>query len=252
MTGTLRRGPGLGPFLRLSPTPSRRRLTTVLVVLTLLAAAAVWYLNRDRSDDPASLDQSYLAGARGPACLRLVIGMDVSGSMTDYSAARNQALEQFVRWAGQPNTLRPNDEVAIVDFAFNAVVRSPPRPARQTVNLAPGGVTDGNSTLLTPLLDRLGAMPATRCDKAVVLLSDAQLQDTPTDERAGDALLDRYGVHDVRLLVPSAHIDVPTQWATAFPTAQPTVFDGMDPDSTALAFGRTVAGLVGQQLKGRT
>jgi hypothetical protein len=253
MSIRLSAGPPLGQGPGLESSPGRRRRRWLALALALLTAVAVFLWLRPGSPPapPSSLGGYRLAGPRGPSCLRLIIGMDVSGSMRDFTTPRDDALDQLAKWAGQPGTLRAGDELAIVDFAADAAVRSAPRPANQPPDLAQSSATDGTYTLLMPLLDQIALFPRTSCDSALVLLSDAQLNDLPGSAAEGNALLNRYGLHDMRLLVPSAEIQVPPQWTQAFPIAAPVVFDGTNSNETAIAFGRTIAGLAGQQLVAR-
>jgi hypothetical protein len=58
----------------------------------------------------------------------------------------------------------------------------------------------------------------------------------------------RAGVHQVHLLVPGHDIQSPTSWVNAFPVAAPRHFDGNDADETALAFGQTLADILGREL----
>lgn len=246
------------PVPRLAPLPGfsrpvgRRRWMALIaaLALALIALAACQFLGAGPGR-PGALGGYQLVGARGPSCLRLIIGMDVSGSMRGYSAARDDALRQLVGWAGQPHTLGPRDQLAVVDFAQTAAIRSSPRPVSAPAELSPPPVTDGRDTLLHPLLQQIKTFRPTTCDSVLVLLSDAQLADLPPGVPAGDKLLSGYGIHDIRLLVPSSSITVWRQWPQAFPSAQPLFFDGTNSSDTAIAFGRVIAGLTGQRLEPR-
>ncbi|MEV6527240.1 hypothetical protein AB0M43_35455 [Longispora sp. NPDC051575] len=227
--------------------------TTGLVLLALALLAAWLWPASEQSDRPSSLSRTELVGPRGPACVRVVVGLDISGSMTLFAKPRDAALEQLLTWVRQPRTLRDNDEVAVVEFAFDAGVRQSatavtalPAPLQAT------HVSDGADTLLEPLLTATSALSPTRCDVALVLISDAQLADLPISPVVGRDRLNRHGVHDLRLLAPGRSIDVPGQWATGFPEAAPTRFDGANAEETALAFGRTIADLTHQTLRRRT
>jgi hypothetical protein len=256
MSGRLSSGPWLERQPRLTP-PSRRHRAYLLPLLPLLLLAG-WIGWRTAGPHPtpatavaaSTLDRYHLVGARGPTCLRLVIGLDVSGSMRDFAAARDAALTQLIAWA--KTNLRGDDEVAIVDFALDAAVRLP--PTRRDAILGGGGtplVNDGRDTLLTPALAVADTFPPSQCDAILLLLSDAQISDLPADDAGGRRLLRDHKLHDVRLLVPGDGIEVYGGWSLAFPAAAPVRFDGSDTDSTALAFGRTVASLTGQRLEQR-
>lgn len=238
--GPLGRGRGLGPAV-----DARRML--LLVLLTGLLWLAWWALP---SGDRVLADR-YLAGARGPACVRVVVAVDGSGSMTDYAAARDAALVQLLAWSAR--NLREDDELAVVDFAATAADRLPVTAARALGNGAVPAAApiDTGSTLLAPVLTAIGAQAPSRCDRALMLLSDGQLGDLPTDEAGGRAALAAHDVRDLALLVPGTSIDVPAEWSTAFPYAPPLRFDGHDPDATAVAFGEAVAAITGQTLATR-
>jgi Mg-chelatase subunit ChlD len=240
----LRATPRLIAPPQLAPLAGQRRR---LLWLALLIAALLATLACDRQPGPGALAEYHLTGARGPACLRLVIGTDVSGSMNDYATAREAALGDLLRWV--PANLRPGDEVAVVDFADDARVRLPPT-AVETVGGPPAlAAVSGGGTEFRPVLDQLATFPdRPECDTAVVLISDGMLAGLPAAEIAGLQLLAHYNVHDLRLLVPGEDIDVPSMWHAAFPSAPATRFDGHDQDATARAFGETIAGLTGQRL----
>ncbi|TDV40130.1 hypothetical protein [Actinophytocola oryzae] len=251
MSVMLTPGPRLGPLPTLSPPARRRRWLLALAAMTTLLLIG-WLLLPESSDSPDELRGYVLNGPRGPRCVRVVVGMDVSGSMQSFAQPRNQALTQLVVWSREPRTLRKTDELAVVDFAFDAATRSTPRPAHDGIDSTTTSTSDGTATLLRPLLEQVATFPASKCDTELLLLSDAQLSDLPKTSGDGNDLLNRYGIHDIRLLVPSDGISVPQEWNVAFPSASPEVFDGTDPDSTAIAFGHTLADLVGQRLEPRS
>ncbi|WP_214406328.1 hypothetical protein [Pseudonocardia lacus] len=174
--------------------------------------------------------------------------MDTSGSMRDYAAARDAAFAQAFRWL--PDNLRSDDELVVVDVAATAAVRLAPVSMTGVPASVPPptGVPDGRDTLLGPALDVIGALPPTPCERSVVLLSDVQFADLPPDEAAGRALMSRVGVRAVLSLVPGEDIQVPAQWATAFPDAPPVRFDGSDSEQTALVLGGAAATATGQRL----
>src|SRR5262249_41992342 len=107
---------------------------------------------------------------------------------------------------------------------------------------------DGPLTLVGPVLDAIDGFPATRCDTAAVLVSDAQIADLPGTAASGQAMLVAHQIHDIRLLVPGAGISVDPVWGVAFPAAPPRVFDGRDPDATGLALGQTIVDLTHRRL----
>ncbi|WP_035858794.1 VWA domain-containing protein [Cryptosporangium arvum] len=246
---TLAPGPRFGRSPRLGG-PSRRLWWTLAALLLLLPLLWLLFTNCQRQEDPAPVSGELggyaLEGKRGKECLRLTLMVDSSGSMQDYAGARDAALARLVPWLA--TNLRDTDQLSVVDFAETATVRLPPTTAKSAGAPAATGVADGGGTLLEPALAQVDAFRRTRCETALLLLSDAQVTDIPTSEPAARALLRKHRISDVKLLVPGQGIEVPDSWLTAFPDAQPRKFDGYDPDATAVAIGRTVAELTGQKL----
>jgi hypothetical protein len=231
---------------RLERPPGGYRLYAVPLLLALLVAACWHFWPAAKSPD--SLSGYRAAGPRDELnCLRLVVGVDVSGSMSNFAVPRDDALGQLFDWLKK--NLRPDDQVAIVDFAAVAVVRMRPTPVASLGKLpAPTGARDGTYTYFRPLLSDISQFPRTGCDTALVLISDAQLIDLPTTEAEGRQLLLDHQVGRIRLLVPGAAIQVGSGWKLGFPAAAPLVFDGTDVKATGLALGNTVVGLTGQSL----
>lgn len=230
-----------GPRLTGSGTP-RNTLLALLVPLLVLASAGVGWSHRP----PASLAETTLTGPRGPQCLRVVLANDTSGSMKSYSVARQAALAQFLAWA--PGQLRPDDQIGVINFADTAAWTSTPVSPGTGSTSRPGSTSDASSTLLSPVLEAVAAAPASSCRTWLLLLSDAQLADTPaTPGHARAALVDA-GIDDLSLLVPDPDISVPHQWTTVFPFAAPVRFDGSNPDQSALTYGRLTADITGQHL----
>jgi hypothetical protein len=228
--------------------PGSNRLYVLPILLALLALAG-WYSWPAAAKPPTSLSGYEATGSRNELnCLRLVIGVDVSGSMRDFTVPRDDALQELFSWLKKKN-LRSDDQVAIIDFAAVAEVRMPPTQVADLGSLpAPAGAKDGTYTYFRPILRDIDNFPRTTCDTALVLISDAQLADLPATEDAGRQLLLAHHVGRIRLLVPGAGIYVPPVWKKGFPSAAPLVFDGTDAEATGLAFGHIVVGLTGQSL----
>jgi hypothetical protein len=200
-----------------------------------------------RATRRSPLDQLYLMGTRNPHRLRLLIGADGSGSMDGCATARDAALTTFIQWAAV--NLHADDEIAVLDWAANAKVRLRPTPLVQTTGTLPRPTRlDCSDSRLTPLLHTIGNLPPTDARTALVLLSDAQLADLPPTSAAGQHTLEAQEIDDLQLLVPGLDIQVPAQWNTAFPTADPQWFDGSDAHATSLALARALASLTGQRL----
>ncbi|HET9894558.1 MAG TPA: hypothetical protein VFQ44_06445 [Streptosporangiaceae bacterium] len=215
-----------------------------------MLAAAVWYLwpSPGQAQAPASLSGYRAGGARDELnCLRLVIGVDVSGSMRGFTVPRDDALTELFGWV--KTNLRPDDQVAIIDFAAVAKIRMMSTTVADLGSLPPpAGAEDGYYTYFRPILADVDQLPATRCDTALVLISDAQLIDLPKTQAAGRSLLLAHHISKIRLLVPGAAIQVDPIWVKGFPSAVPYVFDGTDAEATGLALGRVVVSLTGQSL----
>jgi hypothetical protein len=249
----------------------RRRIAGPLALLAvplllLLLLLAFW---PEDDDEPPTAAGSgapgvagiVLAGPRPPNCLRLVLANDVSGSMSDYAVAREQAMTALLNWL--PKNLRSDDEIAVIDFAETAATKMPPTKVSTLDSghtLASGGAMDGSYTWFTPVLTQMDSWPKTNCDIALVLLSDAQIvlsaeNDNPTslpaDADAGRQLAQEHNIHDVRLLVPDPAIEVPPYWEGVFPAAAPLRFNGLDADETATAVASTTAELTNQSLVNR-
>lgn len=239
-----------GPH-RLDGPPASRVLILLPLLFALLAVAGAWYGWSTTHKPPGALANYRAVGPRDEVnCLRLVIGVDVSGSMRDFAVARDDALQQLFDWVKQNHNLRPDDQVAIIDFAAVAQVRMQPTAVSRLGSLpAPTGARDGTYTYFQPVLADISQFPSTQCDTALVLISDAQLIDLPVTQVTGQQLLAAHHVGRIRLLVPGAGIQVGTAWTKGFPAATPLVFDGQDPAATGVALGNTIVGLTGQTLK---
>jgi hypothetical protein len=228
-------------------------LALLAVPLLLLLLLAPW-----RQDDPPDVAAWALDGPREPQCLRLVLANDVSGSMNDYAVAREQALTALLDWL--PKNLKSDDELAVVEFAETAVTKLPPATVGTLVpgqGQAGGVVADGMYTWAAPVLAQVDSWPASSCDVALVLLSDAQLvlsaengipTELPSDPDGGRRLALAHRIHNIRLLVPDPDITVPSAWQAGFPAAAPQRFDGLDADQTAKSIALAIAGLTGQKL----
>jgi hypothetical protein len=171
--------------------------------------------------------------------------------MSDFAAARDTAFREILAFARRE--LRPDDEIQVIDFASVAADRL---SATRVADLPAGGlvqvpVPDGTATNLDPVLRLVAETHRSSCDIALLLLSDAQLFDLPPTAPAGLDVLRDAGVHDLVLLVPGDAVEVPLVWGATFPSAAVTRFDGNDADETAVAFGRTVAEVTGQELSSR-
>lgn len=208
----------------------------------MLAGLGLWWIT------PGALAETELVGPRGPGCVRLVIAADVSGSMSALSAPRDEAVTQLLAWA--PENLRPDDEVALVSFAATASVDIPPTRIDESA-IRGGQPLNGGSTELAPLIAAVDGLAPTRCRTALLLMGDGQFSDLPGDEATATRQLADARVDTIDFLVPG-RTEVPRHWEQLYPSAPPRVFDGTDPDETALTFGRRLAHLTQQTLQRTT
>ncbi|NJP33758.1 hypothetical protein [Micromonospora thermarum] len=252
-SGRLRPGPPLvrGTGLRPAHGVARRLVPLLLLVvapLVLLGWLAV-HTVREQVEQSGRIEEYQLVGPRGPACLRMVIVVDISGSMLDFAVPRDRALERLFTWLSA--NLRTEDELAVVDFAAEAATRVPATDYRAARLPGPTGAADGNDTLLLPPIAEVARLGATDCDVELMFISDALITDLPATANDGRRLLTTAGVHGIHLLVPGEDMEISDQWQVAFPAAPPIRFDGDDADDTALALGRAVAAVTGQRLERR-
>lgn len=247
MPTTLKHPTRLRPTSDLSEGRLPRRLLIVASALAALLAAPflIWHLTHG-PNTPTTLDDVRLVGPRGPGCERIVLAQDVSGSMSDFAAARSATLAEIRRWA--PQNLRSDDQIGVLDFAAVAAWQQKPSPVGSP-QVTGGGATDGTNTNLDPVLELVQALPASQCNTALVLISDAQLIDLPADTAQARRSLRASGIHDIFLLVPGDSIDVPGEWSHAFPEASPRRFNGLDAGQSGLAFADVVKVLTRQHLE---
>lgn len=208
----------------------------------LLGLLGWWWFN------PSSLAETQLMGARGPGCVQLVIASDVSGSMASLTEPRDRAIDQLLAWA--PTNLRADDELALISFSSEASVEIAPTPVGQPITRT-GPPAASGGTDLAPLLATISSLPDTRCRTSLLLLGDGQFGDLPADEATATRQLAQAGIDTFDFLVPGS-TDIPSSWRSIYPSAPPVVFDGSNPDQTALVFGRHLADLTGQSLRRTT
>ncbi len=193
------------------------------------------------SPSVTKLKQAKLAPGRTVKCARVILAIDQSNSMSGYTAARDNALQQLVEWGSR--NLGKRDQIAVVDFAGEAGVRLPPTGVRALSRIGPAVSLAGGSEY-RPILDVVGTFPPTSCKSALVLLSDGDLEHLPADASESGTVFRTAGVKFQRLLVPDRSIRVPAAWSTAFPNGKPVFVNGLDPDETALIIGETIAKIV--------
>ena len=211
-------------------------LAAMLIVLAAMALD-------DHLRPPRSLAGAVLTGPRGPACVRVVVAPDMSGTMTEYAAARRAAMAQLIPWAA--TQLRDTDEIAVVPWASTAEVSLPPT-AVTAATVPSRYAAVGDDTNMVPLIDAISGLPEGRCRVLLALIGDGQVHDIPQASRL--ARLAEAGVDRMALLMPDAGMRTPTEFSDGFPWAASRAFDGLDPDSTAMALAHEVASAVGQTI----
>jgi hypothetical protein len=165
----------------LSPYPrgGRWRSLLPLLLLGLLPLiAALAYLSG--LGGPSSLPRSTLAGSRlvtGPICVEEAV--DVSGSLTDYAAPRDQAEIELFEFARR--TLRRDDLFSESFFAASGRLALAPAPlaAISAPPAQPSGL-DPDHTYIAPAVQALiTARPAgERCAvRALVMITDGLIED---------------------------------------------------------------------------
>lgn len=190
-----------------------------------------------------------LAGPRPPGCVNLVVADDFSGSMTSFAGQRAAAEQALIAWGG--TNLRPDDRLTILAWAGTAETVLP--PARiDTLTAAAVPAADlsalGDGTALMPMLDLVTNLPATGCRIALMVISDSEINDGPSDPVQVRDRLGNAGVQSVSLLNPAGDTQT-TQWQSTLPFTRVAAVDQSDPIELALALGGEVASATGQSLE---
>ncbi|WP_409046942.1 vWA domain-containing protein [Microbacterium sp. HA-8] len=213
----------------LRETPTRRKYWWLLLLLLGLGAVLLGLLPHPRSDDLADLT---LTGMRGPACVRIVVAPDVSGSMTQFEQVRTTALAEVARWA--PANLRDDDEFAVIVWDDGATVALAPIPLSAGANLPTSlGQPGSGGSDIGPAVDLLPALPTTPCRSAIVAISDGIIG---TDTSGIEETLRASGFDRVAIILPNGS-SAPATWMDVFPYS---LQFHADPQSTAQT-GRAVA-----------
>ena len=246
--GPLQGAPGLTRAHGLS-SPRRARRAPLALAGALLAAAAFGILLVTGDRDPASLDEVVLAGPRPPGCVNLVVADDFSGSMTSFTQQRAAAEQALIAWGG--TNLLPDDRLTILAWAGTAETVLPPTRI-DTLTSAAVPVADlsglGDGTALMPMLDLVTTLPDTGCRVALMVISDSEINDGPSDPPQVRDRLGSAGVQSVSLLNPVGDTQTP-QWQSTLPFTRVAAVNQADPAELALALGGEVAAATGQSLE---
>ncbi len=229
--------------------PSRR--WAWLLLIPLLAGIAALVIAGTQAGPAgakaAPLAAYVLAGPRSPACVRIVVIRDQSGSMTAFQAARDDAMRQLVSWSASTHTLRATDSLAIVDFAGDGKVALSTTPIRSVGPIPGDAATNPDGSDLNAAIEAVATLPTSTCRTSLIVLSDALVTGLDSTARAA---LTSSGVTNVALILPG-HLSVPDLWKHDFPYADVFVSSGSDPDLTARSVAQAVAHSVGQRMEKR-
>lgn len=218
------------------------RMTRALLLLLPLLLALTWLAFAWAQEGAQELGETRLDGPRGPQCLRLLMASDVSGSMAGYAEPRDRAVEQFQRWA--PSNLRPNDEIAVLEFAdYASWIHAPAGTGPHA------GISRPAGTSLQAVLSLARTAPATPCRTWLVLISDGDFGDYPTNQQIALDKLTDAGVDDITLLIPDPELPLPHQWGHLYPYSDTAHFNGNNANETALTIGQHTARILNQTLQ---
>ncbi|WP_448625643.1 vWA domain-containing protein [Geodermatophilus sp. URMC 64] len=219
-------------------------------LLALGTLAVVWPFDTSPEAAPARLGDAQLGGDRaltGRACV--VLASDLSGSMRQFAQDRREALHDLLDFSRR--VLRPDDVVLVVTYADTMAVALPPTqvgdlPAGDLPEPDPG--TDG--TALTPVLQGTAELLAGQHCAATGLagVTDGLLQDHAATL---DAAVREAGVAQVHLLVPGGSGRPGPLSSPLLDDIQVGHFRPGDTEELGLAYGRLLALLTGQELRGR-
>jgi hypothetical protein len=177
-----------------------RRLLLVLLALLLLLIALVAC---NENEKPLSLATSTLDGPRlttGPICIEEAV--DVSGSMTAYTAQRERAEGELFTFARRE--LEKHDMLSETFFAGSAVLALPPTSLASLGGPPPvtGDFEDG--TLLAPAVAALMAArptnPTACAARALVVITDGEIYD---DQQTLNAVLTKANYTRMYAVVPA-------------------------------------------------
>jgi hypothetical protein len=174
---------GRGPYVARPPYVLPRWLRRLLLVLLALLLLLLALIACDEERKPESLAGSTLTGARltaGPVCIEEAV--DVSGSMVQYTAQREQAERELFAFAKR--VLEPTDRLTTAFFAGSAQVTLPPTSMRSLTAPAPYPGQLADNTFLTPAVVELVksrfSNPEPCASRALVMITDGEISDETT------------------------------------------------------------------------
>lgn len=219
-------------------------LVTTLLTIAVVAAAVVPKFV-DRAAAAGDLSRQVLVGSRNLTCQRVVVLLDQSGSMADYSQVRIDAMETLANWG--PHNLRSDDQLAVVRWADTAVTEIVPTDvsAIGPSTFVSDGADVGGGTEVLPAVEQVAQMPDSACRTSLVFVSDGEIG--RADQGQIDAALQAAGVDRVSLVLPNS-TSAPEYWMRLFPYSETFYADPNDSGQTARALGQAIASATGQQL----
>lgn len=214
-------------------------------LLPLLLLLAFWLAH---DDEPDSLSEVSLVGARSPVPVSMVILLDESGSFSNYAQVRQQVLDQLATWA--PANLRGDDLITVAAFASEGTLKAPTMTVNELAqNPAPYSAVQaqGDSTEIQPALDLISTTTtAANAPVSLVFITDTEATDLNPTEL--DPTLRDLGASTLSVITPTG-IDVNRNWTNALGWGPVFTADPNDADQIALAVGQSFAHATGQNLE---
>lgn len=219
----------------------------LVAVLALAAVLGTW--GRPGPAAPGQLGQAELAGGRqlaGRACI--VLASDVSSSMSKHADERRAALRDLTRFSRR--VLRPDDVVLVVTYDAAMAVALPPTAVQDLPDGdVPEPVPGVDGTALVPVLEGVSSLLQSSGCAATGLASvtDGEFQD---DAAALDRALRTAALQRVHLLVPGGSGRPGPTGDARLAEIDVEHFRPGNAAELGLDYGRLVAGLTGQELRG--
>ena len=224
-------------------------LPLLLALAALVAFLVTWDGPGGGGSDPDRLDQAELAGGRqlaGRACV--VLASDVSSSMREHAEERRAALRDLTAFSRR--ALRPDDVVLVVTYDGAMAVALPPTAVQDLPDGdVPEPVPGVDGTTLVPVVEGVTALLQSSGCAATGLASvtDGEFQDgaAELDQALRTAALQR-----VHLLVPGGSGRPGPTRDDRLAEVEVEHFHPGDATELGLDYGRLIAGLTGQELRG--
>ncbi|GAA3243196.1 vWA domain-containing protein [Actinocorallia longicatena] len=192
----------------------------------------------------ARLSGARLVGERRAGAVRLDVAVDLSGSMTRYSAVRTEAFTELIAFARAQ--LDADDVVCVIAFAGDAAPIVEPTRIRELREVTDRPIRPiRGGTELVPVLDLLSRYPAPRgTPRSLVVVTDAYVFD---DRRELARKIKAAAYDHVSFVIPQPD-------ARRIPIARERWFADIalrhlsDAPRLAVTYGEVFAALTGQRL----